>query len=169
MKELPKGYIALPEESKDHQWIVGAYIKSNDGDQFLQYGPDGHKGAWAVPKRDVYIKDVSVKPEPCGEDLLIWPDGTECNRSELAEFTHKSDDYMVIPFEDRYDFPEPTGIEALVCVDIATRQRETGIKKYKSTVARSPETEDAWIRHFYKELLDATIYLRKIIKDRTGN
>jgi len=34
-----------------------------------------------------------------GEDLIVWPDHTMCIRSELHEFTHKSDDYRVVPFE----------------------------------------------------------------------
>lgn len=34
----------------------------------------------------------------CPDDLIIWPCGTQCFRSELPEFTHKSDDYEVVSF-----------------------------------------------------------------------
>ena len=41
--------------------------------------------------------------EPSGDDLIVWPDGTTCYRSELSEFGHMSDDYEVIPFgTERY-------------------------------------------------------------------
>ena len=31
------------------------------------------------------------------DDVILWPCGTWCYREELAEFTHKSDDYEQIP------------------------------------------------------------------------
>lgn len=30
------------------------------------------------------------------EDVIKWPDDTWCYRSELPEFSHKSDDYEVL-------------------------------------------------------------------------
>lgn len=39
-----------------------------------------------------------VKQDP--EDLIRWPDGTECYRYELHEMRHMSDDYEVIPFTE---------------------------------------------------------------------
>ena len=32
------------------------------------------------------------------EDICLWPDGSWCYREELEEFSHKSDDYEVVPF-----------------------------------------------------------------------
>ena len=32
------------------------------------------------------------------EDVLVWSDGTWCYRHELSEMNHKSDDYVVLPF-----------------------------------------------------------------------
>lgn len=52
--------------------------------------------------------------------------------------------------------PTATGIEALVCADIAERQ-QFGLQKYGCTVADSP---DDMQRHLYEELLDAAIYYR---------
>lgn len=31
------------------------------------------------------------------DDVIVWPCGTWCYRYELAEFSHKSDDYEVLP------------------------------------------------------------------------
>jgi hypothetical protein len=31
------------------------------------------------------------------DDILMWPCGTFCLREDLADFSHKSDDYDVIP------------------------------------------------------------------------
>lgn len=58
---------------------------------------------------------------------------------------------------------EPTGIEKLVCEDIAKRQ-QAGIKKYGVTVADNPITELQWQQHLYEELLDAAVYARKLIE-----
>ena len=31
-----------------------------------------------------------------GDDLLVWPDGTVCFRSEVGMYSHMSDDYEVV-------------------------------------------------------------------------
>lgn len=56
----------------------------------------------------------------------------------------------------------PTGIEALVCADIAERQ-QLGIAKYGCTVAESP---DDMLKHLYEELLDAAIYTKAELERR---
>ena len=56
--------------------------------------------------------------------------------------------------------PEVSGIEALVCADIAARQA-LGIKKYGQTVADNPLPLRAWLRHGYEEALDLAVYLRR--------
>lgn len=33
-----------------------------------------------------------------GEDLCVWPDGTQCFRDELADYTHMSDDYEIVAY-----------------------------------------------------------------------
>lgn len=33
---------------------------------------------------------------PGAEDFLIWPCGTYCQRYQLAEYSHLSDDYQVL-------------------------------------------------------------------------
>jgi len=55
-----------------------------------------------------------------------------------------------------------TGIEAIVCQDIAARQ-ELGIKKYGLTVADNPLSHRDWLKHAYEEALDMAIYLRRSI------
>lgn len=58
--------------------------------------------------------------------------------------------------------PSPTGIEALVCADIAGRQ-QLGIAKYGCTVADSP---DDMLKHWYEELLDAAVYAKAELERR---
>lgn len=53
----------------------------------------------------------------------------------------------------------PTGIEALVCEDIAKRQL-VGIAKYGTTLAGNPADRTERIRHAYEEALDLAVYLR---------
>ena len=59
--------------------------------------------------------------------------------------------------------PTPTGIEAIVCNDIAARQ-QLGIAKYGTTVADNPLTLRAWLEHAYQECLDQAVYLRRAIE-----
>jgi len=54
-----------------------------------------------------------------------------------------------------------TGIEALVCADIARRQR-AGIEKYGTTVEENPLPLDQWVQHAYEEALDLSVYLKRI-------
>jgi hypothetical protein len=56
----------------------------------------------------------------------------------------------------------PSGIEALMCVDIAKRQ-ELGIKKYGTTLADNPLELKEWLEHQYQELLDAALYCKRAI------
>jgi hypothetical protein len=37
------------------------------------------------------------------EDLIVWPDGTQCFRHELEQYTHMSDDYSVYVY-DTFDW-----------------------------------------------------------------
>lgn len=52
-----------------------------------------------------------------------------------------------------------TGIEALVCADIAARQA-VGVRKYGGTLADNPAGRAERIRHAYEEALDLAVYLR---------
>jgi len=54
-----------------------------------------------------------------------------------------------------------TGIEALVCREIARRQR-LGLQKYGTTVADNPLELVEWVRHAKEEALDLAIYLQRI-------
>ena len=58
-----------------------------------------------------------------------------------------------------------TGIEALVCADIAERQKK-GIAKYGTTVERNPLELRAWLDHLYQELTDAAIYAKRAIEEQ---
>ena len=70
---------------------------------------------------------------------------------------------MLLPPKPREPEPIiPTGIEAMVCADIASRQR-MGIQKYGRTVAESP---DDMLRHAYEEALDLAVYLRAELERR---
>jgi len=57
-----------------------------------------------------------------------------------------------------------TGIEAVVCADIARRQA-LGIAKYGTTVAENPLELRQWLQHQYEELLDAAVYTRRAIAE----
>jgi hypothetical protein len=62
----------------------------------------------------------------------------------------------------------PTGIERLVCDDLASRQ-VLGIRKYGTTVEANPLPLREWLRHAYEESLDQAIYLRRAIAEIDNN
>ena len=62
----------------------------------------------------------------------------------------------------------PTGIEAMVCADIAKRQH-LGISKYGTTVADNPLSLREWLQHAYEESMDLSIYLRRCIEEIDKN
>lgn len=37
---------------------------------------------------------MTIKTHP--DDICVWPDGTYCDRRELVEMNHMSDDYTVL-------------------------------------------------------------------------
>jgi hypothetical protein len=54
--------------------------------------------------------------------------------------------------------------EQEVCKNILDRQ-QLGIKKYGRTVAGNPLTERQWIQHLFEELLDASIYCKRLMQE----
>ena len=60
--------------------------------------------------------------------------------------------------------PKPTGIEAMVCEEIARRQ-QLGINKYGTTVADNQLSLREWLQHALEESLDQAIYLRRAIAE----
>lgn len=62
----------------------------------------------------------------------------------------------------------PTGTEARVVEDIASRQR-VGLNKYGVSVQDSPESRQQFLRHAYEESLDLPIYLRRVLEDGAAN
>ena len=59
---------------------------------------------------------------------------------------------------------KPTGIEALVCEEIALRQQK-GINKYGTTVADNQLSLREWLQHALEETLDQAVYLRRAIAE----
>lgn len=59
---------------------------------------------------------------------------------------------------------EVTGIEALVCREVARRQ-QFGLQKYGTSVADNPLKLRAWLQHAYEETLDKAVYLRRAIAE----
>jgi len=58
----------------------------------------------------------------------------------------------------------PSGVEERVCEDIAKRQMD-GVSKYGVTVEENKLSILEWHVHMYKKLLDAAVYVKKIIEE----
>ena len=59
---------------------------------------------------------------------------------------------------------EATGIEAMVCDDIAARQA-LGLSKYGVSVQDNNLPLREWLQHQYEELLDAAVYCRRAMEE----
>lgn len=59
---------------------------------------------------------------------------------------------------------EVSGIERLVCEEIARRQ-QFGLAKYGTTVANNPLSLRQWLVHAMEENMDQLIYLRRAIAE----
>jgi len=62
------------------------------------------------------------------------------------------------------DSKKVSGIEALVCDDIAKRQ-QVGIAKYGTTVAENMLSHTQWLQHAYEECLDMAVYLKRAMAE----
>lgn len=80
---------------------------------------------------------------------------------------HPTDPDKLI-FRARRYAPIATGIEGLVCEEIALRQ-QLGINKYGTTVADNQLSLREWLQHAYEESMDLSIYLRRCIAEIDKN
>jgi len=94
--------------------------------------------------QDSLLEFVEPQGEPLADVLARHPD-------------HVADGSKMIP----------SGIEAMVCDDIAKRQ-QVGIAKYGTTVAENPLTHAEWLQHAYEECLDMAIYLKRAMAEKGG-
>ena len=57
-----------------------------------------------------------------------------------------------------------TGIEALVCQDIARRQK-LGLAKYGVSLEQNPLGLLSWLQHSYEEKVDDLLYTRRAMEE----
>ena len=105
-----------------------------------------------------YTQDVKTVDR---EDLdAVWSDApAPLSWGETIKCREYIRTYRELPMT-----PAPTGIELLVCQDIAARQQQ-GILKYGTTVQGNPLELREWLVHAYQESLDYPIYLRRAIDE----
>lgn len=91
--------------------------------------------------------------KPIGRDTwLIVHESRQCDYLSAHHVPH------------RRKLEGPTGTEAIVCADIAERQRR-GVAKYGTTVKDNPLSLKEWLQHAYEECLDQAVYLRRAIDE----
>ncbi len=113
-----------------------------------------------------YIEDKSICDsygEPKGQCLNCGAKDYEHKQGEsLADVLARHPDHVADTSK-----MIPSGIEALVCADIAKRQ-QVGIAKYGTTVAENPLTHAEWLQHAYEECLDMAVYLKRAMAEKGG-
>jgi hypothetical protein len=142
--EEPK-YIAQDKSGKIYHYstkpnmIRYAWLHANNEDDLgLLYHP---------PYADDWKDSLMEWVEPQGEPLA---DVLARNPEHVADVSKKV-----------------SGIEALVCDDIAKRQ-QVGIAKYGTTVAENMLSHTEWLQHAYEEALDLAIYLKMAMSEKGG-
>lgn len=85
---------------------------------------------------------------------------------QITKVWWDGDKMMADPIDpaDVYLPSRPTGIEAMVCEEIALRQQK-GINKYGTTVADNHLSLREWLQHALEESLDQAVYLRRAIAE----
>ena len=107
--------------------------------------PESYTGA---PERtDNYNPATTTLPEPTPAEKAVYG----VNLGDVMRRCGQADESA-----------PATGTEALVCADIARRQRR-GLAKYGKTVIANNLSFAQWLQHFYEELLDGAIYAKRIL------
>jgi hypothetical protein len=113
-----------------------------------------------------YVEDKSICDsygEPKGQCLNCGAKDYEHKQGEpLADVLARHPDHVADGSK-----MIPSGIEAMVCDDIAKRQ-QVGIAKYGTTVAENPLTHAEWLQHAYEECLDMAVYLKRAMAEKGG-
>lgn len=189
--ESPK-YIAQDKDESIYHYsakpsmIKYEWLHDDDGDEvsYLDHPPYAEDWQdslleWVEPCIN-YIEDKSICDsygEPKGQCLNCGAKDYEHEQGEpladvlarhpdhVADTSKKVDNTLLYALENALD--APTGIEALVCADIAKRQ-QVGIAKYGTTVAENPLTHAEWLQHAYEECLDMAIYLKRAMAEKGG-
>ena len=117
-----------------------------------------HHQPYADDWQDSLLEWVEPQGEPLADVLARHPE-------HIADGSKKVENTLLYALENALD--APTGIEALVCADIAKRQ-QVGIAKYGTTVAENPLTHAEWLKHAYEECLDMAVYLKRAMAGKGG-
>ncbi len=52
----------------------------------------------------MFLHEETREHPKSGDDLIVWPDGDNCNAEDLSGMGHKSDDFIRVPIDsDAYD------------------------------------------------------------------
>ena len=139
------------------------YIAQDKSGKIYHYSgkPNMTKCEWIFGDLEDDLDYLNHPPyaENWKESLLEWvePQGGLTLADVLARNSHHVADAR----------KKVSGIEALVCEDIAKRQ-QVGIAKYGTTVADNPLTHQQWLQHAYEECLDMAVYLKRAMTEKGG-
>lgn len=63
-----------------------------------------NKGIYDIAINAMFLYEETREHADCGDDMIIWPDDEHCDARDLAEYGHKSDDYLRVHIDsDAYD------------------------------------------------------------------
>ncbi len=136
--------------------------------------PDTSEVMWAVDNGNATKIHHPPYADDWQESLLEWVDHIADTSKMIDEYARRRTEAQVYE-RARQDAlawkgggDQASGIEAMVCDDIAKRQ-QVGIAKYGTTVAENPLTHAQWLQHAYEECLDMAVYLKRAMAEKGGD
>lgn len=166
----------LVARSVDAALDIAAKI-SPEGEVFVIGGGMTFASAISHPRcAAVYLTIFDAQRPVCRSCEIVFPTKKLAELYSLASehFAYRFSIPGLSVYERREVDPSPdlgcerrgsggaSGIEALVCADIAARQK-LGIQKYGVSLAEAPHPPKYWIQHAYEEALDLSNYLKRLI------
>lgn len=123
-------------------------------------------GMWAIDNGNA----IKIHHPPYADDwkdsLLEWVEPQEMLPTVFIP--HEGEPLANVPARHPEHVADTSkmvsGIEALVCDDIAKRQ-QVGIAKYGTTVAENMLSHAQWLKHAYEECLDMAVYLKRAMAE----
>lgn len=141
-------------------WVFGG----NEDDTIIVHPP------YADHWQDSLLEWVEPQGEPLANVLARHGDLIG-DTTEMVILYDIADTSKMIDMQDAIAWKgggdQASGIEAMVCDDIAKRQ-QVGIAKYGTTVAENPLTHAQWLQHAYEECLDMAVYLKRAMAEEGG-
>lgn len=157
----------LARHPESNKWCITIETEHDKDGEPVAYFIRDHKGDIVQMIRPDHIADTSKMIDACDiacEKFMEEPYSDDYDE-EVGDFRkiYRRAWSDALAWWD--GSKQASGIESLVCADIAKRQ-QVGIAKYGVTVAENPLAHAEWLQHAYEECLDMAVYLKRAMTEK---